>query len=446
MWHTDPVNRQHAFIVVAATVIVICGPGLLFAYGVFQELFESLSYDESSPFSGASTAQIDLIGTLSVSFMFMAGPFATAWCKRYRPRYVIWLGAAIFLLASMLASVSAHLWQFQLTQGLLLGVGICITYMPAVSIPPTWFDRRRGLAMGIVLAGTGIGGVFWAPVLRALISKAGFRNTLRISGAICSTFMAMAGLVLEWPPSRKAALAVENASLSRTASIFTISLVDWKVATSRKFVAHALGTMLQSAAYYTPVFFFASYARTLGYSQATSASFIALSNAINAIGKVLIGYAADRIGRLNALFLTTMVSSVTAPALWLPSCLSSTQSEGRCFFIAFIVFYGIFASAYVALFPTSLVEVFGVQHFASVNGVLYMARGVATLVGTPLAGALIHRSKHVDGKASVGVTSRGYENASILVGCLLVAATLAVLWVRIEATLGTNVHRGKWRL
>lgn len=427
-------------------MIIVCGPGILFAYGIFQELFESLSYDESSPFSGASTAEIDLIGTLSISFMFMGGPFATAWCKRYQPRFVILSGAVIFLLALMLASVSEHLWQFQLTQGLLLGIGVCITYMPAVTIPPTWFDRRRGLAMGIVLAGTGVGGVLWAPILRTLISKVGFRNALRISGSICSTFIAMSGAVLEWPPARRVALAAENASLSRATSIFSISLVDWKVATSRKFVAQAVGTMLQSAAYYTPVFFFASYARTLGYSETTSANFIALSNATNAIGKVIIGHAADRMGRLNALFLTTMISAVTALALWLPSCLSSAQSEGRHFFIAFTVFYGIFASAYVALFPTSLVEIFGVQHFASVNGVLYMARGMATLVGTPLAGALIHRSNRVDARASIGTTSRGYENASILVGSLLAAATLAVLWLRIEATLGMDRPQGKWRL
>jgi MFS family permease len=258
--------------------------------------------------------------------------------------------------------------------------------------------------------------------------------------------MVMAGAVLEWPAPRKAALAVENAALSRTESFFSISLVDWRLVRSRKFVAHALSSILQSAAYYTPVFFFASFARTLGYDRATAANFISLSNATNAIGKIIIGYAADRMGRLNALFLTTTISAVTALGLWLPSCLSSTQSEGRSFFIAFTVLYGIFASAYVALFPTSLVEVFGVQNFASVNGVLYMARGMATLVGTPVAGILIHHNNYAARAPGHHSSARGYENASILVGSLLFSATLAVLWVRIEAATSTGERPRKWRL
>jgi MFS family permease len=148
-----------------------------------------MSYEQSNVFTGASIADIDLIGTLSISFMTIGAPFATAWCKRYRPRSVIWSGSAIFLIAAMLASVSQYVWQFHLTQGLLCGIGVCLTYMPAVTIAPTWFDKRRGLAMGIVLAGTGVGGVIWAPILHALITKVGFRNTLRISGVICFIFV-----------------------------------------------------------------------------------------------------------------------------------------------------------------------------------------------------------------------------------------------------------------
>ena len=66
-------------------------------------------------------------------------------------------------------------------------------------------------------------------------------------------------------------------------------MVNWRVARSRKFVAQGLGAIFQAAAYYTPVFFFASYAHTLGYSATAGASFIALSNACNAVGKIVAG-------------------------------------------------------------------------------------------------------------------------------------------------------------
>ncbi|CDM37188.1 hypothetical protein CBS147339_7605 [Penicillium roqueforti] len=437
----SPTRLHSIIIIIASTTLVFTGCGINFAFGVFQELYDSMSKEPNTPFTGATPAQIDLIGTLSIALMTIGAPFATAWTKQYPPRYVIWASGIIHSSALLFASFSQHLWQFILTQGILLGMATCLTYMPSVTVAPTWFTLHRGLAMGIILAGTGIGGVAWPLAFRYLIESLGFRNTLRVTAGISFALICGSGTFIRWPASQITRIQAENAASSRSSTFFRLPLVDWRVVQSRKFVAHALGAALQSAAYYTPVFFFASFARTLGYSQATSANFIAISNAANALGKIVIGHAANRMGRLNTLVLTTLISAVSVLALWLPSCLSATQSTGSTLFIAFTIFYGVFASAYVALFPTSLVELFGVQNFVSVNGLLYMVRGLATLVGTPVAGALI-RGNH---EKSVG--PRSYENTSIMVGVLLVVATLAVVWARLEATLtldSTVGRRMKW--
>ncbi|CAG8294356.1 unnamed protein product [Penicillium salamii] len=432
---------QTTSIIVASTALVFTGCGINFAFGVFQELYDSMAKEPNTPFTGATPAQIDLIGTLSIALMTIGAPFATTWIKQYPPRNVIWASGIVYSGALILASFSQALWQFVLTQGCLLGIGACLLYMPSVTVAPTWFSLHRGLAMGIILAGTGVGGVAWPLAFRHLIDSVGFRNTLRITAGISFVLICGSGAFIRWPANQLARIQAENGALSRSSNLFILPRVDWRVARSRKFLAHALGAALQSAAYYTPVFFFASFARTLGYSQATSANFIAISNAANALGKVVIGYGADRMGRLNTLVLTTLISAISVLALWLPSCLTTTQSSGSTLFIAFTILYGIFASAYVALFPTCLVELFGVQNFASVNGLLYMIRGFATLLGTPVAGALIrgHHQKNMG--------PRSYENTSIMVGVLMAVATLAVVWARLEATLtldGSQGHRRKW--
>ncbi|KAJ6177731.1 hypothetical protein N7519_008192 [Penicillium mononematosum] len=429
---TPKARLQSAIIIIASTTLVFTGCGINFAFGVFQELYDSMSKGRNTPFTGATPAQIDLIGTLSIALMTIGAPFATAWTKQYPLDIGIIHSSAL-----LFASFSQHLWQFILTQGILLGMATCLTYMPSVTVAPTWFTLHRGLAMGIILAGTGIGGVAWPLAFRYLIESVGFRTTLRVTAGISFALICGSGTFIRWPASQTTRIQAENAASSRSSTFFRLPLVDWRVVRTRKFVAHALGAALQSAAYYTPVFFFASFARTLGYSQATSANFIAISNAANALGKVVIGHAADRMGRLNTLVLTTLISAVSVLALWLPSCLSATQSTGSTLFIAFTILYGIFASAYVALFPTSLVELFGVQNFVSVNGLLYMVRGFATLVGTPVAGALI-RGSH---EKTVG--PRNYENTSIMVGVLLVVATLAVVWARLEATLNLDSAAGR---
>lgn len=373
--------------------------------------------------------------------MTIGAPFVVAWSKRFSPRTVSIIGAVVFSLASILASFGTVLWHFELTQGVLLGMGTCLSYMVPVTIAPTWFSTRRGLAMGIILSGTGVGGLVWAPILKVCIDRIGYRNTLRFTGAVSFALVAAAGAAMAWEPSVKARFDRENTS--RTGGVqglWKVPLVDLRVVKTRKFTAQAVGGAFQSAAYYLPIFFFATYARTLGYSDTAGANFIALSNACNAIGKIAIGHAADRIGRLNVLLLTTLFSAIVALGFWVPSTLYRDAATSRALFVAFTIFYGIFASAYVALFPTSLVELFGAQNFASVNGVLYMVRGMATMVGTPAGGILIRNSA-----ANFG--PKTYEGMSLLVSMLLFAATIAVLWVRVEAMIGSDGKAiWKWKL
>jgi hypothetical protein len=134
--------------------------------------------------------------------------------------------------------------------------------------------------------------------------------------------------------------------------------------------------------------------------------------------------------RLNALCLSTFFSAIAAVAFWFPSTLTSSPGTSQSLFIAFNICYGLFASAYVSLFPTSLMELFGAQNFVSVNGFLYMVRGASAFVGTPAAGALVRTTGSITGEA------RAYEGMALLVSALLVAATFSAAWVRVEATIG----------
>jgi MFS family permease len=436
-------SRKATIIVIASFIIVFTCCGINFSFGIYQALYETLANEPNTPFTGASPALIDLIGTTAVGIMTIGGPLAVGWAKTFSPRKVCLMGATIFTLAHILASFGTKLWHFTLSQGVLLGLGTCLAYMTSVTVAPTWFTTRRGLAMGIILSGTGVGGLVWAPALKACIDAMGYRNTLRLTGAVSFVLNTGAGAAMTWEPSRKAQNEIEQRAKT-TRNIFAVPLVDFRLMKTRKFVAQASGAVFQGAAYYIPVFFFATYASSLGYSDTAGANFIALSNACNAIGKIVIGYAADRYGRLNVLLLTTIISAISALVFWVPSTIlpfAQHQEASRGLFIAFTIFYGVFASAYVALFPTSLVELFGPQNFASVNGFLYMLRGLATMVGTPVSGLLIRSS------TAAVMNPRMYEGMSVLVTMLLFATAFSVVWVRLEAMVGPDGRaKWKWRL
>ena len=92
-------------VVIASFILTLTACGLNFAFGVYQELYESLS----GPFANATPASIDLIGTLAVSLMTIGAPFASAWIKSYSPATITTIGAIFFAVANILASFSQEL-------------------------------------------------------------------------------------------------------------------------------------------------------------------------------------------------------------------------------------------------------------------------------------------------------------------------------------------------
>lgn len=74
-----------------------------------------------------------------------------------------------------LASLSSQVWHLLLTQGLLYGIGSSMLYFPILSAAPEYFTAHRGSAMGFILSGSGIGGLVFSPVIRALLEGVGPR-------------------------------------------------------------------------------------------------------------------------------------------------------------------------------------------------------------------------------------------------------------------------------
>ncbi|PYH85370.1 MFS general substrate transporter [Aspergillus uvarum CBS 121591] len=410
---------------------------LIFSAGVYQALYEEMASEPGNPFTGASSALIGLIGTLAIGLMSMTGPFVMMWIKLYPPQTVVAVAGVIFGVAYILASVSHTLWQFALTQGVLVGISVSMSYIPATTTAPTWFNERRSLAMGIVISGSAVGGMIWPSILTAMINHLGFRNALRVSGSICALAIILVSPAVKWEPSFNQQILTERHALLQRAggsparALLQPPRINWRLTLTKKFLLKAAGCMLQSAAYSTPLIYYAAFGRALGYSANTAANFITISNAANAVARVALGYAADRYGRMNLLFATTFLSAVAVAAFWVPATVAGATAAGKALFIVFTVLYGAFASAYIALFPASLMELFGKADFTSVNGALYLVRGLGALLGTPLTGLLIPQSRAL-------AVPEVYERAALVVMALLFPASFCILGVRLEMMAGKD--------
>lgn len=98
----------------------------------------------------------------------------------YYRRQLICVGIALCMLGALGASFATELWELILYQGVLYGLGLLVVSYVIFSQLNEWFIERRGLAYGIQLSASGLGGLFLPFVLETLLERYGYARTLRI--------------------------------------------------------------------------------------------------------------------------------------------------------------------------------------------------------------------------------------------------------------------------
>lgn len=252
--------------------------------------------------------------------------------------------------------------------------------------------------MGFILSGAGVGGLVYAPVTRALLSKIGTRWTLRALGI--GNFVIAMPIAMFTPPPR----VREKRP----------TLVNSRIAKKATFILQAVAAMTQAAGNFVPLTFMPEFSTTLGYSAAFGAGLLAINSGINTASRIGMGFVADYAGRQNTLVVSTICSALTVVIFWLVSA----NSDDTRLWIAFVVTYGIFAGGYNSLFPTTIMEVVGRQAYASVNGFIYFIRGLGALWGSPVGGILLTG----ESQPRAYVTLIWYDFALLMVSGLCVAA------------------------
>ncbi|KAJ2887354.1 hypothetical protein FB639_001387 [Coemansia asiatica] len=173
-------KHMGAVVVFCSFTALALGPGLLNAYGIYEEeydrLFDGKDEAHSSSPLGSPVIFIGIIQILLANGMgFIGGQCA----QRFGPGPAVFIGGILMSLGLFSASYARHIWQLCLTQGLIFGLGVCLTWIPAASAPSSWFDKNRGLATGITHMGLGIGGLVFSPLSRFLLEKTGTGGSLR---------------------------------------------------------------------------------------------------------------------------------------------------------------------------------------------------------------------------------------------------------------------------
>ena len=125
--------------------------GPLLSFGAFQSYYQIVLLKEHS------ASSISRIGTLQSFLIMFTGIFTGPVYDMGYHRALLFLGALLTVLGMITLSFATHYYQVFLAQGVCLGLGGGIVYVPSLALVAASFTKKRQLAVAVVTSGTSIG-------------------------------------------------------------------------------------------------------------------------------------------------------------------------------------------------------------------------------------------------------------------------------------------------
>lgn len=195
-------------VVIAFLVIQSLLLGSNSIFGVFFKELESEFH-----LTRATTSAVFSVSMLLISVFSVISGWAV---DRYGPRIVLSLMGLFTGLSLLLTSQTNVAWQLFLTYGVLLAMGTGASYTVTMSTVSRWFEKKRGLAVGIAGSGGGVGIVVMAPLATYLITNFDWRMAFIVIGLIAWVVVIPVAQLLKKDPQEIGALPDGVKSDTRT--------------------------------------------------------------------------------------------------------------------------------------------------------------------------------------------------------------------------------------
>ncbi|CAN9260440.1 unnamed protein product [Alternaria alternata] len=381
--------------------------GFTLTYGAFQTYYRTTLLPSSSP------SAISWIGTVQAWLLIVIGVLSGPLFDLGYFRSMLLVGNVLVVLGIMMLSLSTKYWQVFLSQGLCMGLGAGLLYIPSLAMVGVWFSKKRAVALGIVMSGIAVGGVIYIIMFDHLVRTAGFPWAIRAIG-----FVALAAALLSIPALLSGSAWLKHKRKRR-------ALFDKTALHDRLFLIFTACSFSTFLGYIVPYFYIPTYARErLGSNESTALYMLVLAIAGSFFGRLVSGVLAHFLGAIVTWALCAFSSGVLA------LCWISIETEKT--FIAFSILWAswILADSDSGFFSAALVTVPSAA-FANITpdlsrlgtrlGMSWSVSSIASLIGAPIAGALL---KKTNGRTNfIGV--QVWSGVCLMLG----TCWLVVLWI-----------------
>ncbi len=333
----------------------------------------------------APLAEVQVTFSLLIMLQTFLSPAQGYLVDRFGPRVLLAFGAALTGLSWVFAANVESLTGLYITYGVLGGIGTGIIYVGVVGMMVQWFPDKRGLAVGLVAAGYGFGAILTTFPISSSLHAAGLSRTLLVFGIVLGVVGVLAALGMRRPDSRMSHVAVDAEAhglvqetrdyapreMLRSPIFWLMFVMMTMMSTSGLMVISQMG----------------AFAKDFGVKDALVFGLAALPLALsidrftNGLTRPFFGWVSDKIGREYTMTIAFGLEGI-AMTVWL----LYAHHPLTFVLLSGVVFFG--WGEIFSLFPSTLTDTFGTRNATTNYGFLYMAQGVGSVLGGPLAAEL----------------------------------------------------------
>ncbi len=294
---------------------------------------------------------------------------------RISPRRIILPAILLFSVAlASLSRLSSHIGQFYLTffvLGLAANGTAQFAYTRTIL---TWFCRRRGIALALLLTGSGIGSILIPPLTEGMIQHHGWRDAWLMLGGIALLGVPLTAILVRNQPEKplvrtdRTASGVTVSAALRTASFWILAFITIFSAFSENGLVTNLAAILTQH----------------GVTASSAAVALSVRGGAGILGRLLIGLAIDRISpqRIQSFILTLAAAGTLI--------LAFAGSGPLALIGAAVLGAGLGSEADVG--PYLLARYFGRRHFSVLYGLTWTAYAIGGATGPLWIGHLYDRA------------------------------------------------------
>ncbi|KAL4922782.1 major facilitator superfamily domain-containing protein [Aspergillus aurantiobrunneus] len=339
--------------------VMFCTLGYVNSWGVYQ------AYYHVNQLNGETMSAVSWIGSLQSFFIFGSSLVGGPLFDRYGAK-VIYPPAAVFVFTIFMTSLCKEYYQFMLAQGVLGGIAQGLIMTPAMAATPQYFNKKRGAAMGLAVAGSSIGGVILPISLNRMLTKTnlGFGWSVRIEA-----FLILGVLLVSCPPIR--------ARVPPRKSNFLLLRAFREVG----YTTLIVGSFFSFLGMYPPLFYLPSYGIAQGMTPTFAFYLSAILNAASFPGRIVPAILSDKFGKLNT-FAAAGITTGTLTLCW-------QRVEGTAGVVVFTALFGFFSGAIISGGTVAIASC--TQEAKNIGTYMGMGMGlisISGLIGPPISGAL----------------------------------------------------------